>query len=78
MPLSERELRLLKGGSHEASLFREGAECEARLRKEDLGVHRELADCLDALIEAHQDWTSADIALTLARIYMHVIDEDPV
>jgi hypothetical protein len=62
----------------EGKLFREGAECEARERRAMHGRHRELVDCAEELANAHQDWTSGDIALALARIFNHTIEEEPV
>lgn len=78
MPLSERESRLVRERGYEGDLFREGANAEARERLATWGRHKDLMECAEALADHHQDWTSGDIALALARIFNHTIDEDPV
>lgn len=78
MPLNAREKELFASKSRDALYFREGAACEARLRAESYGVHRDLVECAEALAEHHQSLTSSEIALMLARIFNHVIEEDPI
>ncbi|HET6914980.1 MAG TPA: hypothetical protein VFH56_02710 [Acidimicrobiales bacterium] len=77
MPLSEREVRLFQGRSYEAQLFREGANAESRAMTEQAGRHLDLVETAQILAANHQELTSGEIALMLARIFNHTIEEEP-
>lgn len=68
--LTPREQELLRGKGADARLFKEGAECEARMRKEEVPPQlRDLVDTIQILATSHSDWSPEEVISYVSYIY---------